>query len=178
MLKVDSALQASKLPTMAGKSYTVITSEMINGGLNNMLVLAPEGSTAGKGLVILKVEGAQQLPYLAGQTFTVGKSPMIAGHGASNWLVLKPSAAFAAKGTTVAAKTVVTTAGISAAKVGASKTAATGAGTIFSGTGLSLGLGLGLGAWGPLILTGIVGAGIYGYMKHRAGEDALADEAA
>lgn len=180
MLKVDSALQASKLPAMAGKSFTVITSEATNGGLSNLLVLAPEGSTAGKGLVILKVEGAQQMPYLAGQTFTVGKSPIIAGHGASNWLVLKPSAAIAAKGaTTVAAKSVVTTAGISsAAKLGATKTATTGAGTIFSGTGLSLGLGLGLGAWGPLILTGILGAGIYGYLKHKADDDALANESA
>lgn len=173
MLKVDSAVQASKLPAMAGKSFTVITSEATNGGLSNLLVLAPEGSTAGKGLVLLKVEGAQQMPYLAGQTFTVGKSPIIAGHGASNWLVLKP---IAAKGTTIAAKGAVSTVGLSsAAKFGATKTAATGAGTIFSGTGLSLGLGLGLGAWGPLILTGILGAGIYGYMKHKT-DDALANE--
>ncbi|MBF0291034.1 MAG: hypothetical protein HQK86_02660 [Nitrospinae bacterium] len=123
------------------------------------------------------------MPYIAGQTFTVGKSPIIAGHGASNWLVLKP---IGAKGSTIAAKTAMTTvaaksaatgAGISsAAKIGAAKTATTGAGTIFTGTGLSLGLGLGLGAWGPLILTGILGAGIYGYMKNKT-DDALAEEA-
>ncbi|MBF0293039.1 MAG: hypothetical protein HQK86_12880 [Nitrospinae bacterium] len=60
---------------------------------------------------------------------------------------------------------------------GAAGGATAAGGTIWTGSGWSLGLGLGLGAWGPVILAGIVGAGIYGYMKSReASADALADE--
>lgn len=50
-------------------------------------------------------------------------------------------------------------------------TTAAKSGTIWSGTGMKLGWGLGLGAWGPVVLVGVmtaVGVGIYGYLQKRA----------
>jgi len=54
------------------------------------------------------------------------------------------------------------------AAVGAAKAA--GAGTIWTGSGMSLGLGLGLGALGPVVLVGALAAsagGIYAYLRSR-----------
>ena len=48
--------------------------------------------------------------------------------------------------------------------------AATKSGTIWNGTGMSLGLGMGLGAWGPVMLVGLVAAvgyGAYQYYQNR-----------
>ncbi|MBF0401436.1 MAG: magnetic particle specific iron-binding protein [Magnetococcales bacterium] len=67
------------------------------------------------------------------------------------------------------ANAVATTAGATAA-------AQTGGGTIWTGTGMKLGWGLGLGAWGPVILAGVVtavGVGVYSYLKNRTGSSEL-----
>lgn len=67
-----------------------------------------------------------------------------------------------------------------AAGTGVAKTAAAGAkvgaGTIWTGKGLSLGLGLGLGAWGPIILGAVAAAAVYGYVRSRKAENVQTDE--
>lgn len=95
MLKVEAAAQAAQLPSMAGKTFTVAKTVTAGDGISKWLVLLPQGgaSKAAEGVVVLKVEGGRQLMgNLVGQTFTVGKAPLV-GKGAGSWLVLQPKAA-------------------------------------------------------------------------------------
>jgi len=61
---------------------------------------------------------------------------------------------------------------------GAAAIKATSAGTLWSGTGMSLGIGIGLGGYGPFLLLGVVGltaTGIYLWQRERAREAELDD---
>ena len=160
------------------------------GGQGKWLFLQPVGGAAGaaKEIVVLKVQqGAAQMPWLVGKTFTVAQAPIMAADNVGKYLFLQPAAGFAGKGAvgaTVAAKgfgpTMQTialqatgkgaaagTVAKGAAAAVAGKGAAAAAGTIWTGTGMSLGLGLGLGAAGPVILGGLVGLAGYGFYKYR-----------
>lgn len=150
--------------------------------------------------VVAEKEGATALlgvkdtiPFAAAKKGAAGKTAVAAKKAAGGAeMVLKETeieavgakaagggkAAIANKGA-VAGKAAVTKGALAKGAVvgGAAGGATVAGGTIWTGSGWSLGLGLGLGAWGPVILAGIIGAGIYGYMKSReASTDALADE--
>ncbi|MEE8393364.1 MAG: hypothetical protein V3R66_03395 [Rhodospirillales bacterium] len=97
LLKIEQAAQASKIPSLIGKSFTVGKVSPVGDGINKWLVLQPNsatGSAAAKGTVMLKVEGGRQLPALVGKTVTVGKSPVLGATG-TKWLALHPGAAMA-----------------------------------------------------------------------------------
>ena len=49
-------------------------------------------------------------------------------------------------------------------------------GAMLSGKGFSLGLGLGLGPWGPIILSVVGAAAVYGYIKSRQVEAQQSDQ--
>ncbi|MBF0370399.1 MAG: hypothetical protein HQL52_13180 [Magnetococcales bacterium] len=107
MFKIEGATQATQLSGLAGKSYSVGKVTSAGPGLGKWLFLDPAGTAAGKGTVAIKLEGTRQvaqLSKLAGQTFTVGKSPAVIG-GTGKWLVLSSGkgAAVAAAGTGAAA---------------------------------------------------------------------------
>lgn len=73
---------------------------------------------------------------------------------------------------------VVTPKGAGAVVHGAGAVKGASAGTIWSGTGMSLGIGLGLGGYGPLLLLGVVAltaTGIYLWQRERAKEQELED---
>lgn len=100
MLKVEAAAQAAQLPGMTGKSFTVAKTVTAGDGISKWLVLMPQGGAgkAAEGVVVMKVEGGKQiLGNMVGQTFTVGKAPLV-GKGAGTWLVLQPKAAASATG--------------------------------------------------------------------------------
>lgn len=110
MLRVTDGTLISSL---VGNSYTVGKSATAGTEISKWLVLHPVNqsavaSAAGKGSLILKVEGSRQLAAIAGKTFTVGASPAL-GAEAGKWLVLQPSAAAvaakSAAGAGAAAKT-------------------------------------------------------------------------
>ncbi|MEO5373285.1 MAG: hypothetical protein H7840_03280 [Alphaproteobacteria bacterium] len=93
MMKVEGATQASQLPFLTGKTFTVIKTTATAGGTGKWLFLQPVGdaASAAKDIVVLKVKGAAgQTPWLVGKTFTVGKAPLVAGGNAANYLVLHP----------------------------------------------------------------------------------------
>lgn len=178
IFKAESLAQASKLSGLAGKTVTVGKSSAVGHGAGKWLVLNPV-SGAGKGSVAVKLEGTrqlitQQLSGLVGKKVTLGKAAVV-GEEAGKWIALKPVTGAAAKGAAAAAAATKAPAAAAVTKstATAAATIAKGAtaGTIWKGTGLSLGLGLGLGAWGPVILLGVVGVGIYGYMKQQQTDD-------
>ncbi|MBF0610908.1 MAG: hypothetical protein HQL55_07265 [Magnetococcales bacterium] len=100
LLKVDAAAQAAQLPALSGKTFTVAKTVTAGDGVCKWLVMVPQGGgkAVADGVVVLKVEGGKQvLGNLVGQTFTVGKAPVMA-KGAGEWLVLQPQAAKGATG--------------------------------------------------------------------------------
>lgn len=176
IFKAESAAKASQLSGLSGKTFVVGKSSLVGKGAGKWLVLDPI-SGAGKGSVAIKLEGArqlvtQQISGLAGKTVTLGKTALV-GEEAGKMIILNPVSGVAAKGAAAATAT-KTAAAVSKSSVASSTVMAKGAtaGTIWSGTGLKLGLGLGLGVWGPLILVGVVGAGIYGYMISKNSDEA------
>ncbi|MBF0370025.1 MAG: hypothetical protein HQL52_11275 [Magnetococcales bacterium] len=200
MMQVEGAAQATQLPALSGKTFTVMKPPMMGAPAQKWLFLQPTaGTSTGKGMVALKLQhgAAGQLSSLAGKTVTISKAP-IAAAGAGKWIIMKPVGGAAAKAAAgigaagagaalnaqpIAFTTAVPAAGAGAgagagttqAAAGAANTAkAVGAsGTIWKGTGLSLGLGLGLGAWGPALIAGaaIAGVGVYGYLKGKDAND-------
>ena len=113
MAKIEGTTQAALLSSMTGNSYTVGQVTTAGNGMGNWLFLNPAGTSAGKGAVALKLEGARQvaeLSGLVGKTVTVGKAPLVAG-GVSKWLVLYP----ATKGAAVAAAGVAGATGLTVA---------------------------------------------------------------
>lgn len=148
--------------------------------------------------VAVEKEGATALlgakdtvPLAAANKGAVGKTAVAANKAAGAKMALKEVEMEGAKAVTGGGKAAMANKGAVAGKAaltkgamakgavvgGAAGGATVAGGTIWTGQGWSLGLGLGLGAWGPVILAGIIGAGIYGYMKSREGSaDALADE--
>ncbi|MBF0383212.1 MAG: hypothetical protein HQL69_19490 [Magnetococcales bacterium] len=201
MMKLEGARQAAEIKGVAGKSYTVIKSPMMGAKASNWLFMKPAaGAAASNELLALQIQnGTGNLSGLVGKTYTISKAPMVAGNATGNWILLQPAKATAAKAavggaaaakskaaisTTKAAKTTTAAKSATAAKSGSSAlagkssavsaTAGNGGGLIWNGTGWKLGTGLGLGAWGPVILVGVVAAtsvGVYNYLKNRA-EDA------
>jgi hypothetical protein len=159
---------------LSGKTFTVVQPTTVAAQGQNWLYLKPTAAATGKGgtsLIALKMQDAAggNLSSLIGKTVTVSKGPIAAG-GAGEWIVLNPVGAGAAKGAT-------STAAAGWAKAAGGKSAgsmaAKGAGgSIFTGTGMKLGLGLGLGAWGPALLLGAIGLGVYGYMKSKSEAEA------
>ncbi|MBF0610882.1 MAG: hypothetical protein G8345_08105 [Magnetococcales bacterium] len=100
MLKVEAATQAAQLPALSGKTFTVAKTVTAGDGLSKWLVLMPQGGgkAVADGVVVLKVEGGKNvLGSLVGQTFTVGKAPIV-GQGVGKWLVLQPQTATGAAG--------------------------------------------------------------------------------
>ncbi|CAK0765553.1 putative Magnetosome protein MamD [Gammaproteobacteria bacterium] len=109
MLKLSGAAQAAQIPMLSGQSFVVGKTVAGGNGLGNWLFLHPVACTGavcgpGEGMIALKLEGAKQaglLTSMAGQTVTVGQSPVGAA-AANNWLVLHPYMGGAAgKGMTV-----------------------------------------------------------------------------
>ncbi len=112
-LKIEGGRQLAQIGGLVGKTVTVGKTPTIVGGVGaKYLVLHPAGSAAaaaaaaaagtagaGKaaaasGTMMMKLEGtrqAAQMKALGGKTFTVVKSPMMAGT-AKNWLFMKPAA--------------------------------------------------------------------------------------
>jgi hypothetical protein len=95
MLKMGGTTQAGQVAMLAGQSFTVGKTVATGDGLTNWLFLHPVSGLgpAGEGMVALKMEGARQagqLSALAGQTVTIGKTP-IGAATAGKWLVLHPS---------------------------------------------------------------------------------------
>ena len=160
---------------LAGKTFTVVQPSTIAAQGQNWLYLKPTAAATGKGgtsLIALKMQDAAggKLSSLIGKTVTVSKGPAMAG-GAGEWIVLNPAGAGVAKGATATAAFGNVAGGKSVGAAGSM--AAKGAGgSIFTGTGLKLGLGLGLGAWGPALLLGAIGLGVYGYMKSKSEAEA------
>lgn len=176
MMKVVGGEAAAQLPTMAGKSFTVLAPPAGAGKVAPMLYLKPTVVAAGAEVLKIPVsEGVlAQTSGLVGKTFTVAKSPVV-GANFGQYLVLKPAVASAgAKAATgglaakigslsggksvTAASASVASAGIVAPAVGALNpiASATAGQTILAGKGIGLGLGLGFGAWGPVVL-GVLG---------------------
>ena len=93
LLKLDDAASLSGL---GGKSFMVGGVNAVGDGVNDWLILQPDGgaSAAGatKGAVLLKVEGGSKLSGLVGKSVAVGKSPVV-GSGAAKWLALYPQGA-------------------------------------------------------------------------------------
>jgi hypothetical protein len=173
MMQVEGARAAGM--GLAGKTFTVVQPSTVAAQGQNWLYLKPTAAATGKGgtsLIALKMQDAAggNLSSLIGKTVTVSKGPIAAG-GAGEWIVLNPVGAGAAKGATTA-----TAAGWAKGATGvksAGSMAAKGAGgSIFTGTGVKLGLGLGLGAWGPALLLGAIGLGVYGYIKSKSETEA------
>lgn len=101
MAKVADAAQATQLPALAGKSFTVGKVSAAGNGIGNWLFLVPQGSAgvAGKGALAVKLEGSRQmaqLTALVGKPVTIGKAPTAMG-AAGKWLVLHPGSGIAAK---------------------------------------------------------------------------------
>ena len=126
MAKVADAAQATQLPALAGKSFTVGKVSAAGNGIGNWLFLVPQGSAgaAGKGALAVKLEGSRQmaqLTALVGKPVTIGKAPTAIG-AASKWLVLHPGSGIAAKGLVAAsAGTGAAGAGVAAKGMGASQ---------------------------------------------------------
>jgi len=156
---------------LTGKTFTVVQPSTIAAQGQNWLYLKPTAATAkgGSTLIALKMQDAAggKLASLVGKTVTVSKGPIAAG-AAGDWIVLNPVAG-AAKGVATAA-TVGANSQIGAG-FGKSVAAKGAGGTIWTGTGFKLGLGLGLGAWGPALLLGVLGLGVYGYMKAQESDE-------
>ncbi|MEO5378847.1 MAG: hypothetical protein H7832_13850 [Magnetococcus sp. DMHC-6] len=173
------------LQPTAGSSKGIVALQVQHGGagqisalygktilLDNAPVVAGKAAT-GKWILLNPIAAK-------GSTATVAA---VTAKGAASATATKSALAakplLAAPTVTVPAQ-VATTAEIGQGAVTAMKSAAAGSssvaakgiatatsGTIWKGTGLSLGLGLGLGAWGPVLLAGVTGLGIYGIMKAR-----------
>jgi hypothetical protein len=163
---------------LTGKTFTVVQPSTIAAQGQNWLYLKPTAAATGKGgtsLIALKMQDAAggKLSSLIGKTVTVSKGPIAAG-GAGEWIVLNPVGAGAAKGatTTAAAGWAKGVAGGKSAGAAGSMAAKGAGGSIGLGTGMKLGLGLGLGAWGPVLLLGAIGLGVYGYMKSKSEDEA------
>lgn len=200
LMKLDGIRQATQLPTLAGKSFTVVHSPIMGANAKGWLFLKPMAGTtgAGKGLVALQIKsGAGKLSGLVGKNFCLSKAPMAAGNGAGKWILMKPTGSLAAKGAMGAAAAAPGSVGLAKAKAGAgwkgsigagkpamtlggkSATAAKSAaaaksassGTIWTGSGWKLGLGLGLGSWGPVLLGGALAAAGYGVYQYYQGSE-------
>ncbi|CAK0753064.1 Magnetosome protein MamD [Azospirillaceae bacterium] len=110
MLKLEGAGAAAQTSMMAGKTFSVAKVSAATGEAGKWLFLQPIGDAAGaaKDIIALKVQnGAGQLSWLVGKTFTVGNGPMVAADGAGKYLFLQPATGAVVKGvagTAIAAK--------------------------------------------------------------------------
>ncbi|NQU73056.1 MAG: hypothetical protein HQ514_21080 [Rhodospirillales bacterium] len=126
MAKVADAAQATQLPALAGKSFTVGKVSVAGNGIGNWLFLVPQGSAgvAGKGALAVKLESSRQMAQLSamvGKPVTIGKAPAAIG-AASKWLVLHPGTGVAAKSlATAAVGTGAAGAGVAAKGMGGSQ---------------------------------------------------------
>jgi hypothetical protein len=117
----------------------------------------------------IKLKGAQALQALAGKSVpaaALGKAAVSAAplEGA-RWI-----AASTKGGAAKSVATIKAASAVSAKTTGLAASAALpSAGTIWSGTGMSLGLGLGLGALGPVLLLGVLGLTATGIYLYRRG---------
>ncbi|MBF0125762.1 MAG: hypothetical protein HQM02_00980 [Magnetococcales bacterium] len=159
---------------------------------------AKVAATKGMLPTLVEIEGSGKI-LGTGKSLTLGgleiNGTLQAGQGGNTILLQGGQAtltqgAIKAKAGAVAAKgTVAGTGGAIAKPVAATVagTAAKGAvkgtavaGTIWNGGGLSLGLGIGLGAWGPVLLVGVLtlaGIGAYQYMQQKKSGGGLVEAA-
>jgi hypothetical protein len=98
MMKVEGAQQASQIPALAGKKFTVMKAPMMGTKANGWLFLKPAGAGASlteQGIVALKTQNgaaaSSQISSIVGKTFTIGKAPITTGNAAGKWLLLKPA---------------------------------------------------------------------------------------
>ncbi|MBF0454583.1 MAG: hypothetical protein HQL72_07165 [Magnetococcales bacterium] len=99
LMKVEGVNQASQIPALAGKKFTVMKAPMMGTKANGWLFLKPVGTGAGvaeKGIVALKtqngVAASGKISSMVGKTYTLSKAPM-AGNVAGKWIMLKPAMA-------------------------------------------------------------------------------------
>jgi hypothetical protein len=118
----------------------------------------------------IKLKGAQALQAIASKGVPAAAFGKVAASGApiegARWV------AAGAKGGAAKSATAIKAASTMAAKTTglAAGVALPSAGTIWSGTGMSLGLGLGLGALGPVLLLGVLGLTATGIYLYRRGQ--------
>jgi hypothetical protein len=132
LMKLANGRDLMQLPSMAGKSFKVMSPPLTAGGnVKKVLVLKP---LAGGAVTTLKITDATaaELAPLTGKTVTVGKAPLAKGAVNSKWILVKPITATKAA--------VITGAGAAAkAKTGVSAGAATTAKTAKSKSVISAG---------------------------------------
>ncbi|MEO5339576.1 MAG: hypothetical protein H7837_03515 [Magnetococcus sp. MYC-9] len=173
-LQIQNGTQAN-LSSLIGKSFTLAKAPLATGNPTGTWILlkpvsgmAAKGATAGA-VVAAKGGGVAALPPLDGwEDFGMAKATGTAKATAGGAKV----AALQGGSVAAASKPAVAKSLVGSGSAGGSAVATTAVkgGTLWNGTGWSLGLGLGLGAWGPVLLTGLlaaVGYGTYRYYRNR-----------
>lgn len=185
-LQIQNGTTAN-LSGMVGKSFSLYKAPLAAGNATgNWVILKPVGgvaakSAAGAAAVATKGKG---LAGLAGfeELAATGKTTGVAEVAAGK-VPVAAKAATVGKTTGTTAKPAAVKALVGSGSTGSAAAAtATAAktGTIWNGTGMSLGLGWGLGAWGPVMLAGLVAAvgyGAYQYYRNSREFDEEGEEA-
>jgi hypothetical protein len=97
IIKLDAARQVTEMQALVGKTVMVGKTPTAIGGIGNWIALTPAAGAktgaamAGAGpLVMMKAEGAANLPALVGKSFTIAQPPVAAGTKAAGMLYLNP----------------------------------------------------------------------------------------
>ena len=180
---------AANLSGMVGKSFTLFKAPLAGGNTTgSWVVLQPASGAAAKGVAggaalvgkgagvgtakataatkgttgLMGLDGIEELGGLTGKTAGVTKTAVAPAALKGGGVAGKPAAAKALVGSSS----------------GSAKAVAAKSGTIWSGSGMSLGLGWGLGAWGPVLLAGLVAAVGYGAYQYYNNRRELEEEGA
>lgn len=173
---------AANLSGMVGKSFTLSKAPLASGNVTGTwIVMQPATGAAAKGVAGAALVGKSAGVGAAKATATTKGAAGLMGleelGGLTEKTVTKTAIApTALKGGSVASKPAAAKALAGSSGGGSVTAVAAKSGTIWSGSGMSLGLGWGLGAWGPVLLAGLVAAVGYGAYQYYSNRRELEEE--